>query len=487
MLTEFGVDRDPRDVLLKIDGVSYKFKKGMSHAANKRFVGYIAQQIESVVPEAVQLIDGILHVDYESLIPYLSESIKQNYDDINNIKSGQQRIEAIVDILYNDFLKRERATAADKSSSTGTSKDMCTPPRVLLIILSIVLTVSVLMVGLYFVVDMSIDDNLPSPSPTQILVPSEIPVPQLPPLPAVTPTSTPLSSSSPLPSVITPPLAPENPDEEALKDIYQATNGNDWNFDRGYDWLSSAPFCQWGGITCDEDKRVTEIILDSNNLHGSIPESIGKLERLQYLRMSRNNLTGTIPSAIGQLKALRLVDLSENPHLSGTIPDMPTSLREFTASQCNLSGAIPPSIINMTELDSLRLNCNQLTGTIPPFPSKLRVIILNNNRLEGTLPKFESKVLVWLEVSNNSLSGTLENLANIQLPELRLSNNKFSGEVHMFNMTVPHTLLIDNNQFTSCNQTTLAVDHLCACNAVGNPFRCPIPKWLKKRCQAKCT
>ncbi len=56
LLTE---DRDPRSVLLKIDGVEYKFKEGSTNAPmNKRFVGYIAQQIESVVPEAVQLIDG---------------------------------------------------------------------------------------------------------------------------------------------------------------------------------------------------------------------------------------------------------------------------------------------------------------------------------------------------------------------------------------------------------------------------------------------
>jgi hypothetical protein len=43
---------------MKIDGVDYKFKKGVSHTTNKRFIGYIAQQVESVVPDAVQLIDG---------------------------------------------------------------------------------------------------------------------------------------------------------------------------------------------------------------------------------------------------------------------------------------------------------------------------------------------------------------------------------------------------------------------------------------------
>ena len=53
-------DHDCRDALLQIDGVNYKFKKGVHVDTNRRFVGYIAQQVESVVPEAVQLIDGTL-------------------------------------------------------------------------------------------------------------------------------------------------------------------------------------------------------------------------------------------------------------------------------------------------------------------------------------------------------------------------------------------------------------------------------------------
>ena len=56
-LTDGG---DPRGTMLKIDGVNYKFKKGITSETNRRFIGYIAQQVESVVPEAVQLIDGEL-------------------------------------------------------------------------------------------------------------------------------------------------------------------------------------------------------------------------------------------------------------------------------------------------------------------------------------------------------------------------------------------------------------------------------------------
>jgi hypothetical protein len=60
----FYSDKDCRDTLLQIDGVNYKFKKGVHPDTNRRFVGYIAQQVESVVPEAVQLIDGTYYNFY---------------------------------------------------------------------------------------------------------------------------------------------------------------------------------------------------------------------------------------------------------------------------------------------------------------------------------------------------------------------------------------------------------------------------------------
>jgi hypothetical protein len=44
--------------MMQIDGVAYKFKQGVHASVNKRFVGFIAQQVESVVPDAVELIDG---------------------------------------------------------------------------------------------------------------------------------------------------------------------------------------------------------------------------------------------------------------------------------------------------------------------------------------------------------------------------------------------------------------------------------------------
>jgi hypothetical protein len=52
-----GSDRDCRQKLLCIEGVEYKFKAG-SLPSDQKFIGYIAQQVQQHIPEAVTIIDG---------------------------------------------------------------------------------------------------------------------------------------------------------------------------------------------------------------------------------------------------------------------------------------------------------------------------------------------------------------------------------------------------------------------------------------------
>jgi Leucine-rich repeat (LRR) protein len=63
----------------------------------------------------------------------------------------------------------------------------------------------------------------------------------------------------------------------------------------------------------------------SNKLTGSIPASIGKLEKLEELWLYENQLTGSLPASIGNL----------------------TSLKEFYAYNNQLSGELPLSVIRM--------------------------------------------------------------------------------------------------------------------------------------------
>jgi hypothetical protein len=130
---------------MRINGVDYKFKPGIHPNVNRRFVGYIAQQVESVVPEAVQLIDGILHVDYESLIPFLSESIRQNFNDIKNIKADNEKIYQAIDSMYDAFIDKSPSAVTpliDKKKKKKHGASTSLAMKLLIVSLAVAFTIA---------------------------------------------------------------------------------------------------------------------------------------------------------------------------------------------------------------------------------------------------------------------------------------------------------------------------------------------------------
>ena len=78
-----------------------------------------------------------------------------------------------------------------------------------------------------------------------------------------------------------------------------------------------------------------------NQLTGIYPKELVELEQLYYLDLRNNNLSGLLPSVInGQLSILDL------------------SAKKF-------NGTIPDSYSNLTNLTTLSLQDNKLTGSIP--------------------------------------------------------------------------------------------------------------------------
>ncbi|KAL6124715.1 hypothetical protein ACLB2K_077226 [Fragaria x ananassa] len=82
----------------------------------------------------------------------------------------------------------------------------------------------------------------------------------------------------------------------------------------------------------------------NNQIHGSIPNGIGKLVNMEILYMGHNEFSGSIPADIGKLRSLGRLLLNNN----------------------KLSGDIPSSLGNLTELFILDLQGNALQGIIPP-------------------------------------------------------------------------------------------------------------------------
>lgn len=87
---------NPLEKLQKINGVTYHYKTTEFPASgfdNKEQVGVIAQEVEAVLPQLVFTDDkGYKAVDYSKLVPLLIESIKEQQQQIDDLKKMIEKI-----------------------------------------------------------------------------------------------------------------------------------------------------------------------------------------------------------------------------------------------------------------------------------------------------------------------------------------------------------------------------------------------------------
>ncbi|CAN1131683.1 Probable LRR receptor-like serine/threonine-protein kinase At3g47570 [Linum perenne] len=181
----------------------------------------------------------------------------------------------------------------------------------------------------------------------------------------------------------------------------------------------------------------------SNNLGGSLPNSIGNLSvHVNLLEFDYNQVKGTIPDGMENLVNLIRVDLSGNL-LTGKIPDyvgkIPSSfgnlsmLNRLNISNNRLEGVIPSSLGRCRQLNLLDVSANKLRGEIPKqvftLSSLSNGLYLSGNSLEGQLP--DEIGLKALYMQSNSFNGSIPAaLASLQgLGEMDLSWNNFTGEI----------------------------------------------------------
>ncbi|KAL7505943.1 hypothetical protein ACHAXN_003319 [Cyclotella atomus] len=170
-------------------------------------------------------------------------------------------------------------------------------------------------------------------------------------------------------------------------------------------------------IFYDLPPKINELDLSHNNIRGTIPRSLPKLDYLTRLTLARNQLSGKLPDFERYFPRLRDLNLSNqgagksSVHLSGSIPDGLSNLFDLVTldlSKNELSSSIPEKLANLPQLQILRLTSNKLVGSIPTQLGKLsdtaRVLDLSSNILTGTIP-FELGDFVDAEVllANNKL------------------------------------------------------------------------------------
>jgi len=74
--------KNPLDVISKLNPVSFSWKD-----MDKKSFGFIAQEIEKILPEIVTENDGLKALSYTQIIPFLVEAIKELQKQVDDLKN----------------------------------------------------------------------------------------------------------------------------------------------------------------------------------------------------------------------------------------------------------------------------------------------------------------------------------------------------------------------------------------------------------------
>lgn len=244
-----------------------------------------------------------------------------------------------------------------------------------------------------------------------------------------------------------------------LASFYYASGGDEWVVNEGWvgnDGGGNNDECEWHGVSCLQGV-VSKIELEQNRLVGEIVPEIVLLSHLYVLSLGneydapkdeRNELVMPLPVFLGDLTYLSLLNL-QGVGLTSTIPEKLlnswTRLESLYLNNNDLTGTLPKNIKKLTSLKVLWLGGNNLGGSIIPEIgqlSKLKDLSLESNfRADEagergfimTLPTEIGQLtnLETLSLADNSLSGQIANSLGdlISLRRLQLSGNYFEGQL----------------------------------------------------------
>ncbi|KAI3748953.1 hypothetical protein L6452_12416 [Arctium lappa] len=179
-------------------------------------------------------------------------------------------------------------------------------------------------------------------------------------------------------------------------------------------------------------RDLLELDMSNTNISAPMPESfLSSFPNLYRLDMSQNHIQGTlfsIPATFsmldlssneftGQLPYIssgsgtRVLDLSNN-FFGGSLHPLLCPYDE------KLSGRLPASLMNLTNLRFLQLGRNELVGSIPTWfgreLSDLRSLDLRSNNFDGNIPQelcYLTKIRI-LDLADNNLSGNIPRCFN---------------------------------------------------------------------------
>lgn len=228
-------------------------------------------------------------------------------------------------------------------------------------------------------------------------------------------------------------------EKDALKLLYDSTNGDNWTNHTGWDF-STPVSNNWYGVGI-YNGHVTSLVLSGNNLNnGNNPfPNLSALTSLYTLSLAANPLTGSI-DVFRHITSLKSLSIGFSNFSDVTIP---TSLQSLTDLQYldmqgmgfNQTSDIVFIANNFPNLRGLNLYVNNYSGALPIELQNLNYLtsisfsqnFITDISALGNLPNLKSIGFVY-----NKITSIPSNFNNLNPEQLLLSGNLITGSIPSF-------------------------------------------------------